>query len=167
MDINLQKEEYSYAHIYAIASAAGYSFQKSSRVLDVSGIDISITGTVANDTLYEPQLDLQVKSTSLDVLSLESVRYPLKIKNYNELRKEKTVVPRILVVVLIPESLEEWINQSETELCMRRCAYWISLRGQAETKNTDKVTVYIPRQNLFTVNALKKLMQQIKLGGTL
>ncbi|BDA66905.1 hypothetical protein RIVM261_029880 [Rivularia sp. IAM M-261] len=90
-------------------------------------------------------MDLQVKSTSLDVLSLESIRYPLKIKNYNELRKEKTIVPRILVVVLIPELLQEWINQSETELCMRRCAYWISLRGQAETKNTDKVTVYIPR----------------------
>ncbi|BAZ14786.1 hypothetical protein NIES4071_66300 [Calothrix sp. NIES-4071] len=91
----------------------------------------------------------------------------MKIKNYNELRKKKTVVPRILVVVLIPELLEEWINKSETELCMRRCAYWISLRGQAETTNTESVTVYIPRENLFTVDTLKSLMQQITLGGTL
>ncbi|MDB9536577.1 DUF4365 domain-containing protein [Dolichospermum planctonicum CS-1226] len=167
MDINLQKEEFSYAYIYAIAAAAGYSFQKSSRILDVGGIDGTITGTVSDDTLYEPQLDLQVKSISLDILSAETIRYPLKIKNYNELRKERTVAPRILVVVLIPENLPEWIKQSETELCLRRCAYWVSLRGQPQTENTETLTVYIPRENVFTVNGLKDLMQKIQTGGTL
>ncbi|MBW4667355.1 MAG: DUF4365 domain-containing protein [Cyanomargarita calcarea GSE-NOS-MK-12-04C] len=167
MDINLQKEEFSYAYIYTVTSAAGYSFQKSSRILDVGGIDATITGIVSDDTLYQPQLDLQIKSTSLDIQSEEVIRYPLKIKNYNELRKEKTVAPRILVVVLIPENQEEWINQSETELCMRRCAYWLTLRGQPQTTNTESITVYIPRENLFTVNALKTLMQQIQMVGTL
>ncbi len=167
MDINLRKEEFSYAYIYAITTAAGYSFQKSSRTLDVSGIDATLTGTVSEDTLYEPQLDLQVKSTSLDILGTEFIHYPLKIKNYNELRKERTVAPRILVVVLIPENLQEWITQSETELCLRRCAYWVSLRGQPQTSNTETVTVYIPRENLFTVNALRNLMSQIQTRGTL
>jgi hypothetical protein len=167
MDINLQKEEFSYAYIYAIAAVSGYSFQKSSRILDVGGIDGTITGTVSDDTLYEPQLDLQVKSTSLDILSAENIRYPLKIKNYNELRKERTVAPRILVVVLIPENLQEWIKHSETELCLRRCAYWVSLRGQPQTQNTETVTIYIPRKNVFTVHALKDLMQTIQTGGTL
>ena len=167
MDINLQKEEFSYAYIYAISTAAGYSFQKSSRILDVGGIDATITGTVTDDTLYEPQLDLQVKSTSLDILSGETIRYPLKIKNYNELRKERTVAPRILVVVLIPENLQEWIKQSETELCLRRCAYWVSLRGQPQTQNTETLTVYIPCRNVFTVDALKNLMQTIQTGGKL
>jgi hypothetical protein len=167
MDINLQKEEFSYAYIYAITTAAGYSFQKSSRILDVGGIDATITGTVTDDTLYEPQLDLQVKSTSLDILSEETIRYPLKIKNYNELRKERTVAPRILVVVLIPENLQEWIQQSETELCLRRCAYWVSLRGQPQTQNTETVTVYLPRKNIFTVDALTQLMQTVQTGGKL
>ena len=93
MDINLQKEEFSYAYIYAVASSAGYSFQKSSRSQDVSGIDISITSSVSDDTLYESQLDLQVKSTSLNIVNEETIRYPLKLKNYNELRKQKTVAP--------------------------------------------------------------------------
>lgn len=167
MDINIQKEEFSYAYIYAIVSAANYSFQKSTKPADIGGIDLTITGTVSDEMLYEPQLDLQVKSTSLDVVSEELIRYPLKLKNYNELRKERTVAPRILVVVLIPENQDEWINQSETELCMRRCAYWVSLRGEPQTKNTESVTVYIPRQNIFTVNALQTLMQQIQTGGTL
>ena len=167
MDINIQKEEFSYAYLYAITSAAGYSFQKSSRPADIGGIDVTITGTTSDESLYEAQLDLQVKSTSLDVLSDNSIRYPLKLKNYNELRKERTVAPRILVIVLIPENLEQWIDQSETELCMRRCAYWISLRGQPQTSNTESVTVYLPRQQLFTVDTLKTLMQQIQSGGTL
>ncbi|MFM5980640.1 MAG: DUF4365 domain-containing protein, partial [Sphaerospermopsis kisseleviana] len=49
-------------------------------------------------------------------------------------------------------------DDSETELCLRRCAYWVSLRGQPQTQNTETVTVYIPRKNVFTVDALKNLM---------
>ncbi|MEQ8463764.1 DUF4365 domain-containing protein [Coleofasciculus sp. E1-EBD-02] len=139
VNINIQKEEFSYAYLYAVISAAVYSFQKSSRPLDVGGIDVSITGTTSDDSLYEPQLDLQVKSTSIAFLSDNVIRYPLKLKNHNELRKERTVAPRILVLVLIPENLEEWIQQSETELCMRHCAYWKSLRGQPQTLNTESV----------------------------
>ena len=100
-------------------------------------------------------------------MSDEFIRYPLKLKNYNELRKQKTLVPKILIVVLIPDNLSEWVNQSETELCMRRCGYWMSLKGQPETQNTESVTVYLPRQQLFTVKALKDIMQQIETGGTL
>ena len=167
MDINIQKEELCYGYIYAVVSAAGYSFQKAARPVDMGGIDVSIIGRSADDALYEPQLDVQVKSTSTNVLSDKFIRYPLKIKNYNELRKEKTVAPRILVVVLIPDNIDEWVNQSEAELCMKRCGYWMSLRGQPETQNAESVTVYLPRQQLFTVNALKSLMQQIETGGTL
>jgi len=167
MDINIQKEEFSYAYIYAVVSAAGYSFEKSSRPTDMAGIDISITNAVRDEKFYEPQLDLQVKSTSLDIQTSEVIRYPLKIKNYNELRKQKTVAPRILIVVLIPESPAEWIEQGEDELCMRRCAYWIHLRGEPPSQNTESVTIYIPRANLFTVDALKAMMQQIQVRGVL
>ncbi len=167
MDINIQKEEFSCAYIYAVVSAAGYSCQIISRPLDIDGIDIVISGTQTKYSLYPPRLEVQVKSTSINVLSNEFVRYPLKLKNYNELRKQKTLVPKILVVVLIPDIKAEWVNQSETELCIRSCGYWLSLRGQPETQNTESVTVYLPRQQLFTVDALSTLMQQIETEGTL
>lgn len=50
---------------------------------------------------------------------------------------------------------------------MRRCGYWLSLKGLPETQNTESITVYLPRQQLFTVNALKNIMQQIEIGGAL
>jgi Domain of unknown function (DUF4365) len=112
-------------------------------------------------------LEVQVKSTSISVRGEDSIRYPLKLKNYNELRKQKTLVPKILIVVLIPDNQSEWLNQSENELCMRRCGYWLSLKGQPETANTDSVTVYLPRQQIFTVLSVQNIMQQIETRGTL
>jgi len=44
MDINIQKEEFSYAYIYAVVSAAGYSLEKSSRPKDMAGIDSRKSG---------------------------------------------------------------------------------------------------------------------------
>jgi hypothetical protein len=158
MDINIQKEEFSYAYIYAVVSAAGYSCQIASRPLDIDGIDMIISATDTEETLYPPRLEVQVKSTSIDTKREDFIRYPLKLKNYNELRKEKTLVPKILVVVIIPDNQSEWLRQSENELCMRRCGYWLSLRGEPETTNTDTINVYLPREQIFTVSSVQNMM---------
>jgi len=84
--------------------------------------------------------------------------YPLKRKNYDELRLSDLLVPRLLVVVHVPESDEEWLRHSEDELALRRCGYWVSLRGEPETTNQTKVTVYLPRSNVLDVVGLRGLM---------
>lgn len=61
-------------------------------------------------------------------------------------------------MVLVPPKVEDWLQQTETELCLKRCAYWVSLRGQPQSTNQTTVTVYLPRQNIFSVDALKTLM---------
>ncbi|MEM9927463.1 MAG: DUF4365 domain-containing protein [Cyanobacteria bacterium P01_D01_bin.50] len=50
---------------------------------------------------------------------------------------------------------------------LRRCGYWLSLKGQPETQNTESITVYLPRQQLFTVSAIKNIMEQIETRGKL
>jgi hypothetical protein len=57
------------------------------------------------------------------------------------------------------------LQQSESELCMRSCAYWMSLRGQPETQNIANVTVSLPRTNQFTIEALKSMIQCISEGS--
>lgn len=95
--------------------------------MDIGGIDIIISGEEQEYSLYPPRLEVQVKSTSTAVIDDEFIRYPLKLKNYNELRKSKTLVPKILVIILLPDNSAEWVNQSSEELCLRRCGYWLSL----------------------------------------
>jgi len=67
-------------------------------------------------------------------------------------------VPRLLVVVHVPESEAEWLRQTEGELALRRCGYWATLFGQPETTNTSRVTVRMPRVNVFDVAGLRALM---------
>jgi predicted lysophospholipase L1 biosynthesis ABC-type transport system permease subunit len=64
MFITTQKEEYSYAYISAVASAAGYSFQIAPRPLDLVGVDVTITGLVSPGSRRRTRLDLQLKCTS-------------------------------------------------------------------------------------------------------
>ncbi|MDY6802650.1 MAG: DUF4365 domain-containing protein [Cyanobacteriota bacterium] len=164
MDSNIQKEEFSYAYIQALASTAGYAFQRTTTPLDNAGIDVTITGIGERATRGFPQLYLQVKSTSLNLLDDRFIKYPLRVKNYEELRKENQYPPLILVVVLMPEYVDDWLEQSSAKLCQKSCGYWISLEGEPPTENKRAVTVYLPRANLLTVSALKSLMQRFAMG---
>lgn len=56
----------------------------------------------------------------------------------------------ILIVVLVPSNINDWLKITEEDMLMRKCGYWVSLKGQKPTKNTNNITVELPRQNLFT-----------------
>jgi Domain of unknown function (DUF4365) len=73
MSLNTQKEDFSYAYIYAVTAAAGYSLQSATRRLDDSGIDATITvpGTIGSKRL--PRFDIQLKSTSQNILQEQSI----------------------------------------------------------------------------------------------
>jgi Domain of unknown function (DUF4365) len=167
MSLNTQKEDFSYAYVYAVTSAAGYSLQSATRRLDDSGIDATITvpGTIGSKRL--PRFDIQLKSTSQNILQEQSIKYRLTAKNYEELSCDDPFVPQLLVVVLVPDNIEEWLSQSEESLCLRRCGYWLSLRGQPQLTNQNTITVEISRQNIFNVDALQKIMQRIAAGESL
>jgi Domain of unknown function (DUF4365) len=167
MDLNAQKEEFSYAYIHAIASAAGCTFGLASRQIDREGIDAFLSADRPGGIIEYPRLGLQVKCTAAHLVNGDRLHYPLHLKNYNELRKTSLLIPRLLVVVVVPENPEQWLTQSPTELCLHHCAYWISLRGEPETENKTTVTVYIPLDNIFSTNTLTQLMSQIATQGTL
>jgi hypothetical protein len=167
VDINQRKEQFSYAYLYAIASAAGYSFQIATRPMDFDGIDVILAGGSGQGIIRYPRLEIQVKCTSLDLMSEDVIRYPLAIKSYDDLRVENIQTPRILVIVVVPDTLDQWLTHSQQELCLRHCGYWLSLRGQPSTPNQATITVPIPRQNIFDVNGLSTLMQRIEAGETL
>lgn len=163
MDINQQKEQFSNVYLQAVTTVAGYSVYKPS--VDDDSVDWGVAAKGGTGAIKAPRLELQLKCTSRrDIQDDNSIRYPLKLKNYDDLRMDDFVIPRILVVVLIPKTPEDWLTQSETELCIRGCGYWISLRGMAETPNTNSVNVPIPKTNQFTVAALQLIMERISQG---
>jgi hypothetical protein len=161
MDINKQKEQFSITYVRAIAAVAGYSIYRPE--IDNDSVDLGIISRGGTGKIFSPRVELQLKCTARDVLEENCIKYPLILKNYHDLRIN-SLVPRILVVVLVPEKITDWIKQTEEELCLRYCAYWVSLRGMPDTTNTTNVTIKIPRSNQFTPDALQTIIQRISLG---
>ena len=157
MDENFQKELFSMAYIRAVAAHVGYQVT----IPEVD--DDSVDGVLMADFGKRPRIEFQAKATSSDILKDGYVKFPLKIKNYDDLRAD-TRTPRILIVVLVPESNPDWLSQTPQELCLRYCAYWHSLKGEPEEANTSSVTVSIPEANMFGSAQLSDMMARAERG---
>lgn len=154
---NTRKERLSLAYIHAVAARAGF------QVLEPKVDFDSVDGILRSTTGKRPQIEFQAQCTSQDLLKADHLAYPLKLKNYEELRAER-VNPIILIVVLLPEQEADWLSHSEDELVMRRCGYWLSLYGEPAVSNTSQVTVKLPRTQMFGVEQLSQLMARAETG---
>jgi len=165
MDINERKQQFSFAYIRAIASVAGYVV--SEPAVDQDSIDLTISGKGGNGFVRSPRLDVQVKCAAKTDknMKLDDLRFPLKKKNYDELREQNVLVPRILVVVIVPKMGEHWLRQNEKLLCIYHCGYWYSLRHCPQRSNKTSITLSIPRVQVFSKESLKQLMHTIETGG--
>lgn len=146
------------AYISAVAAHAGY--QVSVPQIDRDSID----GILLADIGRRPRIEFQAKATAATIGNQNDLAFDLSIKNYNDLRAE-VILPRLLIVVVVPEHPAEWLDQDAERLCLKRCGYWLSLAGEPERENKTKVRVSIPRQQRFDTAALLKLMQQAQEGG--
>lgn len=160
MTPNQQMEQFSLAYIRAVAANAGCQVTRPE--VDTDSVD----GVLMTSFGRRPRIDFQAKSTSQDVLSGNSLHFPLSVKNYEELRAD-TRTPRILIVLLMPQETDEWTNQTHQEFCLRHCAYWLCLEGREATQNTSSVTIEIPTANMFSTTQLETLMQKAERGESL
>ena len=154
-----QKE--SLSRVYARAVAARTGYVTADYDMDRDGVDLRIQAGGG----MRPALDLQLKATvNLGQPHDGHFRFPLNRRNYDLLRID-TQTPRLLMVLDLPSDKREWMTMTENELVLRRCAYWLNLKGYDETENRRSVTVRIPSDNLFNVNGLRALMEQSREGS--
>lgn len=155
-----QDREEALSLVYTRAVAAGAGYVTSDCEFDRDGVDLRIHAGGA----MRPALDLQLKATvNLDATAHEHCRFPLKRRNYDLLREE-TQVPRLLIVLELPRSKDDWITISENELILRRRAFWLSLKDLEESNNRSSVTVHIPKANVLHIESLRALMDQSREG---
>ena len=155
MHLTARQEEYSKSVVFAIAACAGCAV--SLRTVDDDSIDLTLCSKSLG---RRPSLDVQLKCTGQDVRGNTELAFRLSRKNYDDLRLADTLVPRILIVVFVPESIETWIEITEDRMLLRHCGYWYSLYGAAPVDSAT-VTVHIPRANLFDPETLSGMMQRI------
>jgi hypothetical protein len=87
MHINQRKEQFSRAYIHAVASVAGYALYEP--YVDDDSIDCGLAARGAAGNFYSPRVELQLKSSSRNIVKKDRIVFPLGIKTYNDLRAER------------------------------------------------------------------------------
>nr|WP_319583466.1 DUF4365 domain-containing protein [uncultured Pseudodesulfovibrio sp.] len=151
-----QKEQFSLAYISAVAAKTGCNITR--WAVDDDSVDCSLKYKMPG----YPQVDMQVKCTQNLTDSDDCFKFVLtSIKNYNDLRDDNLCVSKILVVVGVPDNLDDWLEQDQEGLLLRRCAYWVNLKGEPATTNKTAITIDIPKENMFSPDALMSIMTTI------
>jgi hypothetical protein len=157
------ESELSYSYFHAVASAAGFTCSLPTRLEDNLGIDVTIRCSdklAHNSKLYDFSVDIQLKATIKQLeISNEKIAYSFRgIKQYDKLRSINNGNPKIVVILMLPKNSEDWLSITKEELILRKSAYWVSLYGAPESDNSTTQNIYIPLNNLLTVESLKDLM---------
>ena len=160
MTPNLQMEQRSLVVVRAVAADAGY------QVVRPEPDDYSVDGILMARFGRRPRIEFQAKATARNMIRGNSLRFPLPVKNYDELRLTSWT-PRILVVALMPDETEPWLSQADDELCLHSGVYWISLVNMPAVSNTATVTVQIPTANVFDRAQLEAMMSKAEAGSPL
>lgn len=155
MPPNFIQEQLSLAYLRAVVFNAGFSL--SEPVKDYYGID----GTVVDPNRRGVnRVDFQLKSATDYTLRADDIAYDLRAADYNRLIRDDDV-PRVLILFLMPENPGEWLAQSPEELCLRKCAYWVSLMGEPPVTNTSTKRVFVPRANVFNRDGLHDMFRRL------
>ncbi len=156
-------EDLSLAYIRAVVAQAGF-------IVDPITSDWeSRDGTIHATGGKRPKIDFQAKCHGTDPLPPGEASFPfdLPLKNYDELRNPDLIFPHLLFVILVPRAAAERVSVTEEALVLRRCGYWLSLRGLPDTSNSQTCRVHIPRANVLNVAGLTGLMTRLDRGETL
>ena len=152
---NFDQEQLSWAYLRAVVhDSGGY------RIYTPDIDDHRVDGSIKSLSRGINQVDFQLKSTRRFEVRNDSILYDLRVENYNDLIREDDL-PRALILYLMPDDEDEWLVQSKDELCLRYCAYWVFLMGQARSSNVSTERVAIPTANMLDIAGLHNMFNSI------
>ena len=156
------KAELSYCYLHAIAAMSGMGCRQGDRHEDGMGVDatLRIKERFGSDSILTRfTVDVQLKATAVQPKEVDGKwSFPLRLKNYDDLRVTDCDAPQLLVVLFLPVEQGRWLAHSAERLVFQRCAYWVSLRNAPESENDTQQTVYLPTDNHLSVPKLREVV---------
>lgn len=149
---NDRKEQLSLAYLKVLAAYCGYTWSVPN--LDRDSVDIEVWSRSSRFG----SVRFQLKATSSPDWTGEGLRFQLKAKNFNEL-SAISQTPRLLAVMVLPHDMAQCLNVDHDRLVLRRCMWWLSLKGRAPTEQ-GSVQVTLPSANLLNPDALRDLIRR-------
>lgn len=153
-------EQFQLAITKVIASSCNFMHTDGTKP-DRQSIDLSIsTNYHSNDLGYsvESRIDLQLKTVTNPVITDNIMKYPLKIKNYNDLVGKRRN-PKYLFVMIIPNNKKRWIHKFNNGIFLSCKCYWVNLANYSRSENKKSVTVDIPMHQELTSESLTEMLK--------
>ncbi len=157
-------------YLHAVAAAAGCSL---SQPFPDNGIDWHVSHSAPGHTVDdEVTIKVQLKCTyqipprspGLAFSSFPFFSFTLDNGHLAKLARTPVSVHKILVVMLVPRSQDDWLRADHDRLDLRHCCYWMNLAGHPLT-GRHKTTVRIPTSRIFDDRALCEIMARVGTGG--
>jgi len=162
-----KQEQLSKAYINAVVAHAGHTF---SEPQDDYGVDGSMhkIASSANGRRYDSGIviDVQLKATTDWTLQDDFVVYDVEAKTFNDLAirfQEDRATEMILAVLCLPQDENEWLSITNEQLILKKCCYWCKISDQS-TNNTSSKRIKIPKDNLFSPEAVIELLEKVAKG---
>ena len=152
---NLIQEQLSWAYVRAVVYRAGWHLHRPE--VDDHGIDGTLEASVGGIN----RVDFQLKATTDYIVQANDIAYDLRVENYNQLVATDDL-PRVLLLFLMPDDPAQWLSHTTDELCLRKCAYWVSLMGLPRSNNASTQRVHVPLGNLFYPDGLQAMFDQVR-----
>ncbi|MER6623397.1 MULTISPECIES: DUF4365 domain-containing protein [unclassified Streptomyces] len=151
-------------YLHAVAAAAGCSL---SQPFPDNGIDWHVSHSAAGHVVDdEVTIKVQLKAT----YQLRprppgrSFSFTLDNAHLEKLARTPVSVHKILVVMIVPRSQDDWLRAGHDRLDLRHCCYWTNLAGHPVT-GRRRTTVRIPTSRIFDDRALCEIMTRVGTGG--
>lgn len=152
------------AYLHAVAAAARCSLSKPNRD---RGIDWKISHQ-STEHLHDFEVDLRVQLKSTYQVApasgLDSIPISLPNSQLNRLAHSPVITSTILVAMLVPRDIGQWIEVGSNHMMLRHCCYWRNLEGHPIT-GRDETVVRVPTSQVFDEFALCDIMRRIGAGG--
>lgn len=153
------------AYLHAVAAAAGCSL---SQPFPDNGIDWQVShGSPAHLVDDEVTIKIQLKATQQIAAAPAGTHFSFTLDNEHlrKLARAQVAVPKILVVMLLPRRVDQWLRAGPQALELRHCCYWVNLAGHPVT-GQRRTNVRVPTAKVFDDRALCDIMARVGAGGS-
>ncbi|BBJ39645.1 hypothetical protein SSPO_023630 [Streptomyces antimycoticus] len=151
-------------YLHAVAAAAGCSL---AQPFPDHGIDWHVSHSAPGHAVDdEVTIKVQLKATYQIAPDPPGPTFAFTLDNDHliKLARSPVSVHKILVVMIVPRSQEDWLRAGHDRLSLRHCCYWINLAGHPIT-GRRRTTVRIPTSRVFDDRTLCEIMTRVGAGG--
>ena len=160
-----RQEEISKAYLHAVAAKFGFAVGQWSQDHGCIDTTVGAASAVGAGHLSKPKIDVQLKATTqVSVVHDDFISWPLEIDHYDSLRAGASI-PHLLVVLVLPDNVDDAIEHTVEHLLIRRCAYWVNMTGMPPVAPpASSKTVRLPKSQMFSPESLRDIMAKVSQG---